>query len=129
MDQKEQREKAVAYKHNGCNCCQAVMMAFGEETGLPENLLKKLGASYGVGMGCMGATCGSLIGAEMLLGLKEYEGRPILGRAKKLYGEFERLSGATLCSELKGLVTGKVLCECDDCVRNAVEAFQKMTES
>ena len=37
-----------------------------------------------------------------------------------LAGKFKEKSGATICGELKGVGTGKVLCECDDCVRNAV---------
>ena len=36
------------------------------------------------------------------------------------------VSGAVVCRELKGLDTGTVLCSCDDCVRNAVEAWQEV---
>ena len=123
MDKKEQ---AVAYKHSGCNCCQAVLMAYAEKLGLSKEDIMKLGASFGVGMGCMGATCGSLVGAGMILGMQEYEGKPILRTAKQLYGEFEKLSGATVCKDLKGLETGQVLCECDDCVRNAIQAYENV---
>ena len=87
----DKKETAVQYKHSGYNCCQAVLMAYQEELGLSEEMIKKLGASYGVGMGCMGATC-----------------------------------GATVCKDLKGLETGKVLCPCDDCVRNAVTAYESI---
>ena len=30
------------------------------------------------------------------------------------------------CRDLKGIGTGKVLCPCDDCVRNAVRAYEAM---
>ena len=32
--------------------------------------------------------------------------------------------GATICRELKGVGTGKVLCSCEDCVRNAIRAAE-----
>ncbi len=55
----DRREKAVGLKHNGHNCCQAVLCAFADELPLAEEDLNCIGAAYGVGMGCMEATCGS----------------------------------------------------------------------
>ena len=78
-------------------------------------------AGFGVGMGCLEATCGALVGAQMLMGLKKYEGRPVLRDAASTLRSFETACGATICKDLKGRDTGVVLCECDDCVRNAVE--------
>ena len=118
MDKKEQ---AVALKHGGYNCAQAVLCVFREETGLPEEFLKRIGAGFGAGMGCMEATCGALIGAQMLMGLKEYQGKPVLRNARALYQTFTERCGASVCKDLKGRDTGIVLCECDDCVRCAVE--------
>lgn len=57
------QELAVQLKHTGCNCCQAVLCAFAEESGLSELQLRQIGAGFGAGMGCMEATCGALIGA------------------------------------------------------------------
>ena len=74
----EKRDYAVILKHSGCNCAQAVLCAFAAETGLSEDLLKRMGAGFGAGMGCMEATCGALVGAEILLGLKLYQDRPVL---------------------------------------------------
>ena len=116
----DKRELAVDLKHNGYNCCQAVLCAFKDEVDIPEETLKKMGASFGGGMGCMESTCGALCGAQMLLGLKKYNGKPIIKDAAVLHREFTEKSGASICKELKGIGTGKVLCECDDCVRNAV---------
>ena len=42
--------------------------------------------------------------------------RAIMPRFKELCG------GATICRDLKGIDTGKVLCSCENCVRNAVRA-------
>ncbi len=117
----DKKEKAVQLKHSGCNCAQAVLCVFQEETGLPEEFLKRIGAGFGVGMGCMEATCGALIGAEMLMGLKEYKGKPVIRSARELHRAFTEKCGASICKDLKGRDTGKVICECDDCVRNAVD--------
>lgn len=69
----------------------------------------------------MEATCGALIGPEMLMGLKEYQGKPVLRNAMVLHRAFTEKCGASVCKDLKGRDTGKVICECDDCVRYAVE--------
>ncbi len=120
----EKKEYAVELKHTGYNCAQAVLCAFAEETDLSEETLKKIGAAYGVGMGCMEATCGALCAAQILMGLKDYEGKPVLRDAAVLHDEFRKMCGATICKELKGRETGVVLCECDDCVRNAVKIVE-----
>ena len=118
-------ELAVWLKHRGHNCCQAVLCAYAREVGQPAGLLRRMGAGFGVGMGCMEATCGALCAAQMLLGLRAYEGRPLLGRARSLVAAFEEKCGATLCWKLKGRDTGEVLCDCDDCVRRAVETVEE----
>ena len=119
----ERKELAVELKHNGYNCCQAVLCSYKDELSCSEEDLKKMGAAFGVGMGCMEATCGALCGAQMVLGMKKYEGAPILRDAATVAKAFESKCGATICKELKGLETGVVKCECDDCVRNAVEVL------
>lgn len=116
---------AVQYKHSGYNCCQAVLAVFADELGIDTESAKKLGAPFGVGMGTMGATCGALIGAQMINGIKEYNGRPILGRARNIYDEFLRMCGGTICAEIKGVTTGRMLCSCDDCVANAVKIIDR----
>lgn len=42
--------------------------------------------------------------------------------SRKILPRFKELCGATICRELKGVDTGKPLCSCEDCVRNAVLA-------
>ncbi|MBR2560686.1 MAG: C_GCAxxG_C_C family protein [Eubacterium sp.] len=113
-------EQAVALKHTGCNCAQAVLCAFADKTGLPAETLKKIGAGLGAGMGCMEGTCGALCAAEILLGLATYAGKPVMKDAASIHRQFQEQCGASLCKDLKGRDTGTVLCSCDDCVRNAV---------
>ena len=117
----DKRELAVELKHSGHNCAQAVLCAFADDIGMSLEELKRIGAAYGVGMGCMESTCGALCGAQILLGLMKYDGKPILRDAMAVLKEFENKCGATVCKDLKGRDTGVVLCGCDDCVRYAVE--------
>ena len=61
-------------------------------------------------------------GAVMTAGvLTEGKGTPRFSR--EILQKFSEKSGATICKELKGAGTGKVLCECPECVRNAVLAL------
>ena len=123
------QEYAVLLKHSGYNCCQAVLCAYARGSGLPAETLKKLGAGFGVGMGCMEATCGGLCAAQMLLGLARYRGAPMLKEAKALHEAFTKACGASVCRELKGVGSGDTLCECDDCVRNAVRVLEQTLET
>ncbi|MCR5772436.1 MAG: C-GCAxxG-C-C family protein [Butyrivibrio sp.] len=122
----ERKELAVELKHNGNNCAQAVLCAFEDEVGLSKEELRKIGAGFGVGMGCMESTCGALCGAQMVLGMKKYDGKPVLRDAAGILKEFENRCGATVCKDLKGRDTGVVVCDCDDCVRHAVEIAEQL---
>ena len=42
---------------------------------------------------------------------------------RNMLESFQKSSGALICKDLKGRDTGRVICECDDCVRNAVYAL------
>ena len=119
-------EYAVRLKHSGFNCCQAVLCAFPGNVDLA--LLRRVGAGFGVGMGGMEATCGAICGAQILLGLNQYAGKPILREARALQQAFQDRCGATVCKDLKGVNSGVVLCECDDCVRNAVIALEEQLQ-
>ena len=77
-------------------------------------------------MGCLEATCGALIGAQILMGMKNYQGRPVLRDAAQIHNRFKLMCGSSICHELKGRDTGVVLCECDDCVRNAVALVEEV---
>jgi len=119
-------EQAVTYKHNGNNCAQAVLLAFQQEIPeIDETTLRALGSGFGVGMGSMEATCGALLGANMVLGLKNDSGKPTMPQSRDLLQQFQSISGDTICKNLKGIETGVVLCDCDDCVRNAVRILEE----
>ncbi len=120
MTLKERADKAVELKASGkYNCAQSVTAALADETSLSEEQLKQISAGFGVGMGNMEATCGALIGAGMIAGLKT-EGKGTLGVTRQIQEEFGRRCGSIKCRELKTVTDGKPLCPCEDCVRNAV---------
>ena len=123
MTLNERAEKAVEMKLSGkYNCAQAVTTALADQTSLSEEQLKQISAGFCAGMGNLEATCGALIGAGMITGLKT-EGQGTLGLTRQIQEEFARRCGALKCKDLKAMTDGKPLCPCEDCVRNAVLVF------
>ena len=118
----DERMEYAAKRKKEMNCCQAVLVAFADRLEKSEDELLRLGSGFGSGMATMEGTCGALVGAIMVSSLLSPDGearnnsRAIMSRFKELCG------GATICRDLKGIGTGKVLCSCEDCVRNAVLA-------
>ncbi|MEF2950521.1 MAG: C-GCAxxG-C-C family protein [Oscillospiraceae bacterium] len=120
MTIEERAARAVELKA-GCNCAQAVVLSYADKLPLEEETLKKLAAGYGGGMGCMEGTCGALVGAVMAAGMLT-DGQGTGRYAREILLGFRERCGATICKDLKGVETGKVLCPCTECVRNAVLA-------
>lgn len=105
-----------------CNCTQAVLKVFEDTLPVDDETLMRLSAGYATGMGCMESTCGALIGAVMVAGIVT-DGKGTSRFSKELVQNFKNKCGATICRDLKGIETGKVLCPCPECVRNAVLAL------
>lgn len=126
MNIEERAAAAAELKATGkCNCAQAVVKVFENELPIDDETLMKLTAGYAAGMGCMESICGALIGAVMVAGiLTDGKGTPRI--SKELVQSFEGKCGATICKDLKGIETGKVLCPCPECVRNAVLSLGKV---
>lgn len=123
MTLKERADKAVELKvAGGYNCSQAVTAALADETDLTEEQLKNITAGFCAGMGNLEATCGALIGAGMIAGLKT-EGKGTLPVARQIQETFRDRCGAIKCKDLKTITDGKPLCPCEDCVRNAVMIY------
>ena len=61
-------EQASAYHHKGFNCCQSVLAAFSDLTGLSEQASFDIGGGFGGGAGT-GELCGAITGAVMTLGM------------------------------------------------------------
>lgn len=125
---------ALDFHQKGYNCCQAVVCAFCEDLGLDMETMFKATEGFGLGMGCMNGTCGALSGAIMLCGLQNSDGCLDAPKSKKdsykiskeLFNRFNEMSGSTVCSELKGSKTGKMLCTCSECIANATKCVTEI---
>lgn len=130
----DKKELAIALHDKKFNCCQAVACAFAEEVGIDEATLFKIGEGFGLGMGCMEGTCGALSGAIMLAGLKNSDGNTSAPAtkadtyklSKELLQKFVEKTGSSVCKELKGVETSKMLCSCPDCIKIGVEVAQEV---
>ncbi len=118
-------EQAVYNKHHGYNCCQSVLSVFEEDLPLDAEKLRALGSCFCIGMGSTEGTCGALTAAEMILGMRRYCGRPQIVESRELFEAFKKEAGASVCSDLKGLKTGEVLCSCDRCIEIAVQLLEE----
>ncbi len=61
-------EQAAAYHHKGFNCCQSVLAAYADLTGLSEQASFDLGGGFGAGAQT-GELCGAITGAILTLGM------------------------------------------------------------
>ena len=69
MSKRMERAKALRADPNvHYNCAQSVLIPFAADCGLTEEQANRLGAHFGSGMK-MGATCGAITGALMVLGM------------------------------------------------------------
>lgn len=123
----ETRKHLAAEKKrcNSHNCAQAVVCTYCDLVGLPEQTAKELASSFGGGIGNREGTCGSLVGAGMILGLKTKDRELAKARMKDIMTRFQERNGATRCCLLKGIGTGKVLRDCPDCVADASEFLEE----
>lgn len=111
---KTRGELAESYFKQGYNCAQAVLLAFGEETGLAAETAALISSSFGGGIGRLREVCGAFSGACMASGLLQGycapgatgEKQAHYKRIQELAGAFREENGAILCRELLELPTG-----------------------
>lgn len=100
-------EKAMELHHKGFNCCQSVLAAFSDRTGLDDQTAFNLAGGFGAGAGT-GELCGALTGAVMSLGLTHPVDpadpvggkRRTMGLGKKVQGAFQEKFGHLRCAPL-----------------------------
>ncbi len=105
-------DKAYEYFMNGCNCSQAVFLAFADRYGIDEKTALLLASGFGGGMGRMREVCGAFSGMVMVCGMETGTADLNDGVQKainyqtvrNLAAEFkERNGGSIICRELLGL--------------------------
>ena len=147
MDRANDAHKLMATGQT--NCAQAVLSTYCEKFGLERKLALELAQGFGGGMGRMGATCGAVTGAYMVIGLaqKMWDENPrqSLDRTYELVREFNQrfkaLHGSVICKELINydLSTPEGLAEarnkkifttiCPDFVSDSVKILEAMIQS
>jgi C_GCAxxG_C_C family probable redox protein len=101
--------QAIAHFRNGYNCAQSVLLALylhADTTGENE-LIPKIAAGFGGGIGRCGSVCGALTGSIMAVGIKNAPNEPGIEKraktyanAKTLYQQFEKQHSTTFCRDL-----------------------------
>ena len=130
----DKKELAIAKHDMKFNCAQSVACAFAEEVGVDEKVIFTAMEGFGLGMGGAECTCGALSGAIVLAGFKNSDGNltnpgtkaETYKLSKEMVTKFTEKCGSTVCKELKGIETGKVLCSCPDCICKGVEVVQEV---
>lgn len=122
---KSRAEEAAQKKKSGkYNCAQAIACTYCDFTGMSEEDIKNAVQAFGVGMGTLDATCGALIGAGMVLGLINKDRNKTVKDVRELVTEFKKRNKSITCKDLKGIESGTVLRECNDCVKDAAEFLE-----
>ncbi len=100
---------------NGYNCAQSVISAFGPELGLSRELAIKMTTGFGAGVNHSGNTCGAVIGAYLVIGLKygidvpsDKEGKETTRELLDKFSEkFRESYPSLLCKDILGADVSK----------------------
>lgn len=112
-------EEAVNKKKSGYNCAQAVLCTYCDLAGIDEETAKQMTQAFAGGMCTMEASCGAMTGAAIALGLINKQPGKTMMDIRAMMTAFKEQNKSVICKELKGIETGTVLRECNDCVRDA----------
>ena len=94
---------------SGCNCAQAVLVAFSDVTGLDDTLAKKLSCGFGGGIGRQREVCGAVSGmimaADILYGYtdpgkNDADKKVYYALVQELCGKFRQEAGSIVCREI-----------------------------
>jgi len=141
-------ERATSCFEQGFSCSQAILCAYAPQFGLDRELALRVSGAFGGGMARMGATCGAVTGAFMVIGLRHGKIRAEDEEAKeKTYSLvaqfvdlFRQRNGSILCRELLGCdistpegrmvaqETGVSAARCPKFVRDAAEILEQILE-
>jgi len=135
-------EIALKLHESGYSCAQSVLGAFASDFGLEQDTAFRIASCFGGGMR-MGATCGALTGALMVLGLARcilpcdaYAKELIETECKAFISLWRNEMGQTDCREILGIDvcnpqqrqaardSGLFAKLCPSCIETAVELLE-----
>lgn len=97
-------ETAKNYFKQGFNCSQSVAAAFSQEMELNEEVVTRLTAGFGAGMGRMREVCGAVSGMTFVISTLYHEDKgSIYKRVQEVANKFKEKNGSIVCRELLGL--------------------------
>lgn len=96
-------EKARGLHRQGCNCCQAVVMAYADRLPIDQEAAMNVAAPFGRGLAGMREVCGCVSGMAMVCGLTGHT-----ADVRALTEKFRAEQGDIVCGRL--LAAGKKPC-------------------
>jgi len=91
------------------NCCESVILALSEYTGLNSDLIPKIGTAIGAGVSKNGLLCGCISGVAIAIGAKhgrtskEENPEPVWKMMDEYIADFKEKFGHLNCRQLTGL--------------------------
>ena len=103
MTKEERMEKARDLHKHGCNCCQAVVMAWADRLPIDKDAAMNVAAPFGRGLAGTREVCGCVSGMAMVCGLTGHN-----ADVRTLIEKFRAEQGDIVCGRL--LAQGKKPC-------------------
>ena len=103
MTKEERMDKARVLHKQGCNCCQAVVMAYADKLPIDKEHAMNMAAPFGRGLAGTREVCGCVSGMAMVCGLSGHT-----ADARPLIEKFRAEQGDIVCARL--LAQGKKPC-------------------
>ena len=110
MTARDPVEAAGALFERDHACSQALLLAFTADGEIDRSAAFRIAGPFAAGMGRLGGTCGAVVGALMVLGLKggpesvedEEVREQLYRRTRDFLDRFEEQHGTIICRELLG---------------------------
>jgi len=117
----ETRKHIAAEKKrcNSHNCAQAILHTYADLAGIDEETSMNIAGAFGAGMGNTEGTCGSIVGAGLVLGMVNKDRGKAMKQMRQLMTRFQERNGATQCKLLKHRA-------CPDCVADSAEFLEEL---
>ena len=103
MDKEERTKRARGLHKQGCNCCQAVVMAWADRLPIKGEDAMNVAAPFGRGLAGTREVCGCVSGMAMVCGLTGHT-----ADTRTLIEKFRESNGDIVCARL--LAAGKKPC-------------------
>lgn len=89
---------------SGCNCAQAVALAFSDLINIPEEELSAISKGFGGGFARQRLICGAVSGMAMVIGAveKNTDKGEVYADIQSACEEFKSQTGSIICGELLG---------------------------